>query len=184
MQTFDTVEIEAAMTADFHSQLQQFAIDHNIVTAETGIPNIASAIHEILDSIVSVGESDEDQRFVGMCLGFSTREEGEVPKPASTIIAIVGTVLEIHRYPGMKKLRKVTRCTTLEFLNLMVESFLLIYPIFQEKSGYHSIVDFIKETEKVEEDSLDEFLSFYSEFCDLAIREYLDNKGDLSIKDK
>ena len=49
MQSYNTVSILAAMTADFHSQLQQFAIDHNIVTAETGIPNIASAIHEILD---------------------------------------------------------------------------------------------------------------------------------------
>ena len=183
MQSYNTVSILAAMTADFHSQLQQFAIDHNIVTAETGIPNIASAIHEILD-IVLVGESDEDKRFVRMCLGFSTKEEWEVPKPASTLIAIVGTVLEIHRYPKMKKLRKVTGCTTLEFLNSMLETFLLIYPIFQEKSGYHSIVDFIKEIEKVGEDSLSEFFSFYSEFCDLAIREYLDNKGDLSIKDK
>ena len=184
MQSYETVSIEAAMTADFHSQLQQFAIDHNLVSAETRIPNIASAINEILNVIVLVGESDEDQRFVRVLLGFSTREEGEVPKPASTVIAIVGTVLEIHRYPEMKKLRKVTGCTTLEFLNSMLKTCLLIYPIFQEKREYHSIVDFIKEIEKVGEDSLSEFLSFYSEFCDLAIREYLDNKGYRSIEDK
>ena len=183
MQTFDTVEIETAMAPEFYSQLQQFARDHNFVTAETEVPNIASAIHEILNTIL-VGENDEESQLVCVLFGFSTREEGEVPKPASTVIAIVGTVLGIHRYPEMKKLRKVTGCTTLEFLNWMLEIFLLIYPIFQEKRGYHSIVDFIKETEKVGEDSSYELLSFYLELCDLARREYLDNKGYLSIEDK
>ena len=111
------LKIEIAIPSGIESQLQQFAIDHNIVTAETGISNIASAIYEIY-RILKIPKTDEEYRHFEFILGFSIRQEGNgSPKPASSIIEVVHAFLAMHISPGMEEIRDAFETTTLNYIN-------------------------------------------------------------------
>ena len=181
----DPVEILIDMDVNTHSQLRQFAIDHNIVTADAECPNIASAINEILN-VVMVGETDEERLLVRIILGFYWGEEraervDTVPKIASNLDAIVRVVLDIHQYANDKALQRgadfqeTIGGTTLEFLRFLLETCLMIYR-FEGIRGYN-IVDFIEETEKNGGDVVSEIGSFIMEFHQSAMKEYMIEHG-------
>ena len=99
------------------SQLQQFAIDNDIVTVETGFPKVASAIYEIY-RILKIPKTDEEYQHVEFILGFSITQEGNgSPKPASSIIEVVHAFLAMHISPGMEEIRDAFETTTLNYIN-------------------------------------------------------------------
>ena len=179
------VSILINMDVNTHSQLRQFAIDHNIVTADAECPNMASAINEILN-VIMVGETDEEILLVRIILGFYWGKEREgradaVPRIASTVDAIVRVVLDIHQYGNEAALKKggsfqeIIGCTTLEFLRFMFEMCLMIYR-FEGIRG-HNIVDFIEGTEKTGGDVVNEIGSFIMEFFQSAMRNFMIEHG-------
>lgn len=99
------------------SQLQQFAIDNDLVTAETGFPRVAEAIYEIY-RILKIPKTYEEYQHFEFILGFSIRQEGnEFPKVASSIIEAVHVFLAMHMSPGMEEIRDTFETTTLNYIN-------------------------------------------------------------------
>lgn len=109
--------IQIDLPSGIESQLQQFAIDNDIVTAETGFPKVASAIYEIY-RILKIPKTDEEYQHFELILGFSIRQEGNgSPKPASSIIEVVHAFLAMHISPGMEEIRDAFETTTLNYIN-------------------------------------------------------------------
>lgn len=164
MHTQETQSIIASIPTDIYSELQQFAIDNNFVTAVTGSPKIAECIHEIT-RIFTMAETNEEIGLVIKLFFKPRKEKGN--GVASTIMGIVDIVLEIHRDPKMKVARKVLGCTTLECLELI---FLVVLGTYRKKGMQgDNIVDFCEEAKKE---------------VKLAVREYVVSEGYPSIKDK
>ena len=164
MPTHDTQSIIASIPTDIYSELQQFAIDNNFVTAVTACPKVADCIREIT-RIFTIAETSEEIGLV-IKLFFKPRK-GKGDGVASTIMEMINIVLEIHRDPKMKVARKVLGCTTLEGLELIFSVVLGTY----RKNGMQddNIIDFCEETKR-------EFQLF--------LQEYAVSKGHLSIEDK
>ena len=98
-------------------QLQQFAIDNDIVTAETGFPKVASAIYEIY-RILKIPETDEEYQHFEFILGFSIRQGGNgSPTVASSMIEAIYAFLAMHTSPGMEEIRDTFETTTLNYIN-------------------------------------------------------------------
>lgn len=134
MQALDTMDIASTMPplylklhrdlsilinipSDVAFQLQQFAIDNDLVTAGTGFPKVASAIYEIY-RILKIPKTYEEHQHFELILGFSIRQEGnEFPKVASSIIEAVEAFLAMHMSPGMEEIRDILETTTLNYLN-------------------------------------------------------------------
>lgn len=134
MQALDTIDIastrhplylklhrDSSILIDIPSgmayQLQQFAIDNGIVTAETGFPKVASAIYEIY-RILKIPKTHEEYQHFEFILGFSIRQEGnEFPKVASSILEAVHAFLVMHMSPGMEDIRDSFETTTLNYIN-------------------------------------------------------------------
>ena len=109
--------IQIDLPSGIESQLQQFASDNDIVTAETGFPKVASAIYEIY-RILKIPKTDEEYQHFELILGFSIRQEGNgSPKPASSIIEVVHAFLAMHISPGMEEIRDAFEMTTLNYIN-------------------------------------------------------------------
>ena len=164
MQAHDIHTIQASIPPDIYSELEQFAIDNNIVTAETGSPKVAECMHEIV-RIFTMAETSKEIRFIAQLVFGGKKRKGN--GIASTIMEMVDIVLEIHRDPKMKVARKVLGCTTLECLELI---FLVVLVTYRKKGRQgDNIVDFCEEAKKE---------------VKLAVREYVVGKGHPSIQDK
>lgn len=164
MHTHDTQSIIASIPTDIYSELQQFAIDNNFVTAVTASPKVADCVHEIT-RIFTIAETSEE---IGLIIKlFFKPRKGKGCGVASTIMEMINIVLEIHRDPQMKVARKVLGCTTLECLELIFSVVLGTY----RKNGMQddNIIDFCEETKR-------EFQLF--------LQEYAVSKGHLSIEEK
>lgn len=164
MHTRETQSIIASIPTDIYSQLQEFAIDNNFVTAVTGFPKVADCIHEIT-RIFTMAETNEEIALV-IKLFFKPRKK-KWNGVASTLMEMIDIVLEIHRDPKMKVARKVLQCTTLECLELI---FLVVLGTYRKKGMQgDNIVDFCEEAQKKVE---------------LAVLEYVVSEGYPSLEDK
>ena len=98
-------------------QLQQFAIDNDIVTAETGFPKVAEAIYEIY-RILKIPKTYEEYQHFELILGFSIRQGGNgSPTVASSMIEAIYAFLAMHTSPGMEEIRDTFETTTLNYIN-------------------------------------------------------------------
>ena len=183
MHRHDIVSIIASVPPEFFTELQQFAIDNNIVSAKTRSPKVSSAIAEIC-RIATMGETDEERQFIRVLLGFRLRktEKKGVPKIASTILEIAHIFLKVHRSPVMKDIREAWGVTTLEIVSFIFDTYLQIYRAFGIRG--HNIVNFFKETENAGLDPHSEMAEFFTEIMGESLREYMGRTDYLSIEYK
>ena len=180
----DTENILIDIPPHIYSQLRQFALDNNIVTAVTGFPKVASAVEE-MEKIFEMCETNEELLLLDAILGFPIMKwcAGEELKLASTIEDIVHIFLAIHAEVKLQvgDSREVLGGTTLELLSCIFEAVITIYRV--EGIRGHNIGHFISKTAKDGGDPIKEMTSFFIETLESIVLEYVRNMETLSIEE-